>query len=108
MVVTLGAAEGGSQPGGGDGSDALGAVLGEVLGRLGTTLTGHHVEAVVAGGDARLGSGVREEVARELLAREGVEGLIRIERSDDVVAVGEDALVLVAVEADGIGEAGDI
>jgi hypothetical protein len=31
-----------------------------------------------------------------------------IEGVDDVVAVGEDALILVAVEADGVGEAGDV
>ena len=108
MVVALGAAEGTAKESGGDGADAFGPVLGEVFLGLGTAFAGHHVEAVVAGGDELIGGGVGEEVAGELFAGELVEGFVLVEGVNDVVAVGEDALILVAVEADGVGEAGDV
>ena len=108
MVVAFGAPEGRAEPGGGDGADAFGTVLGQVFLGLGTALAGHHVQAVVAGGDLLLLGRAGEEVARQLLAREGVERLVGVERVDHVVAVREDPLVLVAVEADRVREAGDI
>ena len=83
---------------------AVGGVLGQVLLRLGAALAGHHVQAVEAGGDELLGRRVGQQVAGELLDRELVERLVAVERVDDVVAVREDALVLVAVVADRVGE----
>ena len=106
--MAFGATEGRAQPSSRDGAHAFGAVLGQILLGLRTAFAGHHVEAVIAGGDFLLLRGVGEEVAGQLFAGERVEGLVRVERVDDVVAVGEDALVLVAVEADGVREAGDI
>ena len=108
MVVALGAAEGAAQPGIGDGSDAFGAVLREVFLHLGAAFAGHHIQAIIAARDELFFGRVRQEVAGELLAREDVERLIRVEGVDDVIAVREDALILVAVVADRVGEAGDI
>ena len=108
VVMALGAAEGAAQPGVGDGAHAFGAVFRKVFLRLGAAFAGHHVQAVIAARDELFFGRVRQEIARELLAGEDVERLVVIERLDDVVAVGKDALVLVAVEADRIGVAGDI
>ena len=108
MVVTLRAAESAAQPGVGDRAHALGAVFGEVLLGLGAAFAGHHVQAIVAARGQLFFGRVRQQVAGELLSGEHVERLVAIERVDDVVAVGEDALVLVAVVADRVGEAGDI
>ena len=108
MVVALGAAEGAAQPGIGDGTDALGAILREVFLHLGAAFAGHHIQAIIAARDELFFGRVRQEVAGELLAREDVERLIRVEGVDDVIAVREDALILVAVVADRVGEAGDI
>ena len=108
MVVALRAAERAAQPGVGDRADALGAVFGEILLELGAAFAGHHVQAVVAAGGQLFFGRVRQQVAGELLTREDVERLVGVERVDDVVAVGEDALILVAVVADRVGEAGDI
>ena len=108
VVVALGATEGAAKESGGDRTNAFGSVFGEVFFGLSTAFAGHHVEAVVAGGDELLGGGVGEEVAGELFAGELVEGFVLIEGVNHVVAVGEDALILVAMEADGVGEAGDV
>ena len=108
MVVTLRAAESAAQPGVGDRAHALRAVFGQVLLGLGAALAGHHVQAVVAARGQLFFGRVRQQVAGELLTGEHIERLVGVERVDDVVAVGEDALVLVAVVADRVGEAGDI
>ena len=108
VVVAFGAAEGAAKPGSGDRADALGTILGEILLRLGSAFAGHHVEAVVAGRDDLFGRRVREEVAGELFPGENVEGFVPVEGVDDVIAIGKDALVLVAVESDGVGVARDI
>ena len=108
VIVTFGAAEGAPEPGRRDGTDALGSVLGEVFLRLGAALAGHHVETVVSGcGELLLGR-FGEEIAGELFAGEIIESLVRVERVDDVVAIRENALVLVAVESDGVGKARDV
>ena len=108
VVVAFGAAEGAAKESGGNRADAFGSVFGEVFLGLSTAFAGHHVEAVVACGDELLGGGVGEEVAGELFAGELVEGFVLIEGFNHVIAVGEDALILVAMEADGVGEAGDV
>ena len=108
MVMAFGAAERGTQPSGRNGADALGAILGEVFLRLGTAFAGHHVEAVIAGSDFLFFRRIGQEVARQLLTGEGVEGLITIESVNHIIAVRENALILVTVEADGVREARDI
>lgn len=108
MVVAFGAADGGSEPCHADGADAVGGVFGEVFLGLSAAFAGHHGEAVEAGGGPFAVSGVREEIAGELGAGELVEREILIEGINDPVAVGPCVVVLVAVEADGIGVADDI
>ena len=108
MVMALGAAEGAAQPSIGDRAHAFGAVFRKVFLRLGAAFAGHHVQAVIAARDELFFGRIGQQVAGELLTREDVERLVGVERVDDVVAVGEDALILVAVVADRVGEAGDI
>ena len=108
VVVALGATERRTQPGRRHRPHPFGAVFSEVFLGLRAALARHHVQPVVAGRHLLFDRGVGEQVARELLAREGVERLVRVERVDDVVAVREDALVLVTMVAHGVGEARDI
>ena len=108
VVVALRAAHGAAEEGRADGAHAVGGVFGQVFARLRAALAGHHVEPVEPGGDALFVGGVGQEVAGELFDGEAVEALVGVEGVDDVVAIGEDALVLVAVVADGVGEARDI
>ena len=108
VIVAFGAAEGAAKPGRGDRADALGTILGEILLRLGSALARHHVEPVVAGRDELLGRGIRDQIAGELFAGEDVKGLVPVEGVDDVIAIRKDALVLVAVESDGVGVARDV
>ena len=108
VVVAFGAAKGRAQPSGRDGTDPFGAVFGKVFLGLGAAFAGHHVEAVVAGRHFLFFGRARQQVAGKLLPRERIEGLVGVEGLDHVIAVGEDPLVLVAMEADGVGEAGDI
>ena len=65
-------------------------------------------QAVVAGGDALPHRRIRQQVAGELLDRELVERQVVVERLDHVVAVRRDAVLLVAVVADGVGEAHEV
>ena len=108
MVVALRAAERAAKPSVGDRPHALRTIFGEILLGLGAALAGHHVQAIVAARRQLFFGRVRQEVARELLAGEDVERLVGVERVDDVVAVREDPLVLVAMVADRVGEARDI
>ena len=108
MVVAFGAADGGTEPCHADGADAVGGVFGEIFLGLSAALAGHHGEPVEAGGGPFAVAWFREEIAGELGAGELVEGEILIEGIDDPVAVGPCVVVLVAVEADGIGVADDI
>src|SRR5262249_17493133 len=88
VVVALGTAQGGAEPGPAEVADAVGGVLGPVLAVLGAALVGGLEDAVVAGGDALLLGGAWEQVAGQLLHRELVEGLVVVERQDHPVAVG--------------------
>jgi hypothetical protein len=105
VIVALGAAEGGAEPDGGDGADAVGGVLGEVLFGLDAAFGRGAGEAVEGGGGALLAGGVGEQVAGELFAGEDVEGLVGEEGAEDVVAVGPGGEGVIAVEAAGIGVA---
>ena len=106
--MAFGAAEGGAEPSLGGVADPVGHVLAEVFEGLGAAFLGLRVEAVVARGDAGVFVAAGDEVAGELFAGELVEGLVVVEGADDVVAVGGDGLVLVAVEAGGATGADDI
>jgi hypothetical protein len=75
---------------------------------LGAPLAGHHVQPVESAGDPLRVRGVGQEVARDLLARELVEGLVAVEGVDHVVAVGEVVVQLVAVVADRVREPGQV
>ena len=108
MVVALAAAHGRAQPGDGHGPHAVAGVLGQVLAGLCTSLARHHVQAVEAGRHELLGGRVGQQVAGELLDGELVERLVAVERVDHVIAVREDALALVAVVADRVGEPGQV
>ena len=88
--------------------DAVGGVVGEVLLDDRAALVGRHVAALQARGD-QLGFGrVRQEVAGELFDREGVEGLVAIEGLDHPVTVGPHRALRVALEAVGVGVAGEV
>ena len=60
--------------------------------------------AVVAGGHELPHRRVRQQIAGQLLDRELVERQIVVERLDDIIAVRRDAMLLVAVVADRVGE----
>ena len=64
--------------------------------------------AVEGRGHDLIARGVREQVAGELLDREGVEGLVVVESLDDPVAVGPHRALRVALEAVGVGVAGEV
>ena len=105
MVVALGAAGGEAEPCAADGADAVAGIFRKVFLVLCAALAGHEVQAEEAGGDFLLLGRVRDEVAGELLTGEHIEALVRVEGVDHVIAEREDAGVLVAVVADGIGVA---
>ena len=104
VVVTLGAAHGAAEPRGGNGANPLGTVFRQILLILRATLAGHHVQPIVTGGDELLRRGIGQQIARQLLDGELVEALVPIEGIDHVVAVRKDALILIAMKSNGIGE----
>ena len=104
MIVALGAAHGRAKPGDGHGAHAVAGVLGQVFARLSAPFPSHHVQAIEAGRDQLLGRRVRQQVAGELLDGELVERFVAVERVDDVIAVRENALALIAVVSDRVGE----
>ena len=62
-------------------------------------------ETVVTRGNFLPLAGIFQEVAGELFARELVEGKVLIEGANDVVSVGRDVVILIAVIAHGVGVA---
>ena len=60
------------------------------------------------GGDDLVAGGVREQVAGELLDGEGVERLVVVEGLDHPIAVRPHRALRVALEAVGIGIAGEV
>jgi hypothetical protein len=108
VVVALRAAKRAAKPRGRHAAHPLGAVFREILLRLRTAFAGHHVEPVVAGRDALLDRRVGQEIAGELLGRELIEALVGVEGVDHVIAIREDALVLIAVKTHRVREARDI
>ena len=106
--MALGAAHRRAQPGDRHGPHAVAGILGQIFARLRPSFAGHHVQTVEAGSDQLLGGRVGQQVAGELLDGELVERLVVVERVDDVIAVGEDTLALIAVVADRVGEPGQV
>ena len=108
MVVALGAAHGGSHPDLRNIADPVRGVHGIVFLRLDSAFVGGLEQAVVARGDELAGGRLGEQVSSELFAGELIEGKVIVERVDHPVAVGRDAVVLVPVVADGVGEANQV
>ena len=106
--VALRAAGGKAKPSRAGGGDAVGHGVVAELERIDTAFFIEHGVAMKAGGDDLLGRGVGEHVAGELLDGELVEGLVGIERLDDVVAVGPDGTVAVFFVAVGVGVSGEV
>ena len=105
VVVALGALHGQTHPGLGRGAHPVHGVGHEVLLGNGPALVGVHVVAVEARGDARLGRGVGQEVAGELLQREAIEGQVAREALDQSIAPGPHVATAVDRVAVGVGVA---
>ena len=108
MVVALGATGGLSHPSGTDGADAIGDHSGFVVFGLGAAFFGGEDEAIERGTDASLGGGIGEKIAGDLFDSEAIEAFVIVERLDHPIAIGPDIVGVIAVVADGIGEADDI
>jgi len=104
MIMALGAAHGRAKPGDGQGTHAVAGVLSQVFPRLGAPFPSHPVQAIEAGRDQLLGRRVRQQVSGKLRDGEPVERLVAVERVDDVIAVRENALALITVVSDSVGE----
>ena len=108
MIVAATAVHRQPHPGRTRGLDAINDVFREPFLDDTTSLAVDAVVAVEGRGDNLVASGVREKVAGELLDREGVERLVVIEGLDHPVAVGPHRALRVALEAVGVGVAGEI
>ena len=108
MFMTLGAVHGGAKPDRGEIPYPVGGVLEEELLGLGAALEGDHVQAVVGRGHLLLVGRLMDQVPGDLLDGEIVEGLVRVERVDHVVAVGPHTPLLVSVVSDRVGVANEI
>ena len=108
MVVALRAAGRQPEPRRSHRADPIAHGFCEVFLRLRSAFSGDEIEAEKSRGDALLVGGVRQQVAGELLGGELVEGLVLVERVDDVIPVGKNPQVLVAMITDGVGEADDV
>ena len=60
MVVAFGATERGSEPDGGDGTNTVGSVFGQIFLGLQATFGGNAIEAVEGGGDLLVAGGIGE------------------------------------------------
>jgi hypothetical protein len=69
---------------------------------------GRHVAAVEAAGHLLVERRVLEQVARELLGDEAVEGHVVVEGPDDPLAVRPDLAIVVEVQAVGVAVAGEV
>ena len=112
MIVALAAAQGRPQPGHAHSANTIGRISGQVLFRLSPAFARHHVQSIKARGDQLFGrrvtAGRRQQIAGQLFERELIERLVSVERIDHVVAIGEDALVLVTVVADRVRKPDDV
>ena len=87
MVVALGTGHGRAQPNRGRGVDPVDHILGEVLLGVGAAFGAGHSVAIESGGDSLIQGGVGQQVTRQLLHGELVEGLVGIESRDHPIAV---------------------
>ena len=108
VVVAAAAVHREPHPGRARGLDAIDDVLGEPFLDDAASFAVEAMVAVEGRGHDLIARGVREQVAGELLDREGVEGLVVVESLDDPVAVGPHRALRVALEAVGVGVAGEV
>src|SRR6185295_18850458 len=87
MVVTLRATEGGSHPDGRGRADAVRGVFSQVFFVLDASLSGDAVQPVVTRGNALFASGSGKQVSGELFAGKAREGIVLVERLNDIIAV---------------------
>ena len=106
--VALRAAGGKAEPSRAGCGNAVGHGVVAELERIDAAFFIEHGVAMKSGGDDLLGRGVGKHVAGELLNGKLVEGLVSVERLDDVVAVGPDGSVAVFFVAVGVGVSGEV
>src|SRR6516165_8080842 len=108
MVVAFGTTHRRAEPGPGYRANTVGGILGQILLRLCASLARHHVQAIKASGDELINSGMGKQIARDLFAGKLVEWHVAVERVDDIIAIGEDALILITMETDGVSKSNEI
>ena len=108
VVVALGALEGGAEPDGAGGVDAVEDLIDAAFLGFGAGFDVGGGAAMEASGDDLIDGGVGEEVAGDLLDGEAVEGHVGVEGVDDPVAEAPDFAEVVALEAVGVGVAGEV
>ena len=99
MVVALGAFEGGAEPDGTGGVDAVDDLIDAAFLRLGPRFDVGGGATMKAGGDDLLGCGIGQQVTGDLLERELIEGHVGIERVHHPIAPGPDFAEVIALEA---------
>ncbi len=105
MIVADGAAHGEAHERGAKGLSALaGNVDAQFLGD-GAALVAADAKADIAAADERVEILGRHQVAGDLLHRELIEGLVLIERANQVIAIGPDVFAVVVMEAVSVGVA---
>ena len=108
VVMALRAGDGLTEPDRADGPNAIGQHAGFVVLVLCATLFGAEDQAIEGRSDAGFLVRIGQEISGYLFERESVEGLIGIERSDDVIAIGPNVARIVAVVTDRVGKADDV
>ena len=108
MIVALRASERHPQPSVRKVIHAIGRVDRQVFFRLRPTLGRHHAQAVVAGRDLLPRGRLGQQVSGQLFAGELVEGKIRVEGLDHVVAIRPIRDRLIAVKPNRVGVANQI
>ena len=105
VVVALAATDRRPQPDRADGADPVGDVAGLIVLGLGPAFFGGEEEPVECRTDLRLDGGIFHQITRQLFNGETVVGLVGVERPDHIIPVRPDVAGIVAVVADGVGEA---
>ncbi len=108
VVMALRAVGGQAQVDPADRLHAVGGIVGEVLLDDGAAFIGRGVAPLQTGGDQLRLRRIGQEVAGQLLDRERVERLVRVEGFDDPIAVGPHLAGVVEVQAVGVGVAGRV
>ena len=105
MVVALGATNGLAQPHGAYGAHAISQHPGFIVLGLRPAFFGGEEQPVEGGGNFLLACAGRQQVARQLFARELIERFVPIESFDHVVAIGPDVARIIGMITDGVSEA---